>query len=579
MEVDRFFCKARCSSARAKMVLIVLLSLSCAKAESREPDFPTLDKAGNSNGYLEPSEIPAEYLTIIARYASLAGLDMSKPMPLSELGNGRLKYFRLLDRSNEPGSAWDRTADSKGFGRIPGTTGIRQFGPAGEMVGQYTSRNRDRTRGTFRNYDANRDGLLSREEVGAAYRTAIHDWFTADHDKNNMLTFSELADYYAALEVRRKISRDRDESTWKIDDVKVTLKHRQHADYLMTKLDKSKNGVIDRDEVPEEWKTGNGLSWADANGDGSITTLEMQVGAVRFLGENELASDRRENPDLEACNNLTSDIFRRYDKNGDKSLDRNERAAVRGDLSGADINNNGLIARDELSRWLLATLSTQPSSKLPDGLPVWFVESDIDLDGQVLLSEFIQSRSVSATSEFERYDHNADGIVTANESVARTAGGKKRYSSGSPRVFEAGKETYAELFIDDDVTIADIDVQISIAKNSDDDIELVLVSPDRITVPLYFSGGAKPWGGGVLFADTIIDDEAPEIRKRLPLPPAHRSFRPQSMNNKNMASLSALYGKHARGTWRLLIRNKSRVAGLLEGWALLVKPAQSVEPN
>ncbi|MBC8353842.1 MAG: hypothetical protein H8E66_17720 [Planctomycetes bacterium] len=560
---------------------IALLSMACAFAESREPDFPTLDKVGNSNGYLEPSEIPAEYSTIIARYASLAGLDMSKPMLLGRLGDGRLEYFRMLDRSDEPGSVWNRTADEQGFGRIEGTSGIRQFGPAGQMVGQYTSTNRGRTRATFRSYDVNRDGLLSREEVGDAnQKTALYEWFTADHDRNNLLTFTELADYYAADGLRRKMSRDRQESTWNIDSVKVTRRHRQHAQYQMGQFDKNKNGTIDRNEVPDEWRRGNGLSWADANGDGQITTLEMQVGSVRFLGEHELAAKRKENPDSRTSDNLTADIFRRYDKNGDKALDRIERAAIRGDLSAADINNNGLVLRDELSRWLLATLTSQPSSNLPDGLPVWFVESDIDLDGQVLLSEFLQSRSAAtATSEFERYDHNSDGIVTADESVSRTAGGKKRYSGGSSRVFEAGKETHAELFIDDDVMIADIDVQVSITKNGHDDIELLLISPDHIMVTLYFSGRSKAWGGGRLFEDTIIDDEAPEIRQRLPLPPAHRSFRPQSMNNKNMASLSALYGKPASGTWRLVIRNKSRVAGLLEGWALLVKPAQSVEPN
>ncbi len=131
------------------------------------------------------------------RVTSKAEVPDESAYALKRTWNGRLKYFRMLDRSNEPGSVWDQTANRQGFGRIAGTTGIRQFGPAGEMVGEYTSRNRDRTRGTFRNYDANRDGMLSREEVGAAYRTAIYDWFTAGHDKNKNGTI------------------DRDEVTWR----------------------------------------------------------------------------------------------------------------------------------------------------------------------------------------------------------------------------------------------------------------------------------------------------------------------------------------------------------------------------
>ena len=563
----------------AGMVVALLCSLGTV-AESREPDFAALDAKGNENGYLESDEIPAEAFAIIARYASLAGLDMSRPLPLSGLGKGRLKYFENLDPSNEPGSVWEGVAKEHDFGRIDGKAGIRPFGAAGNMVGEYTNGVRGWTRGTFRNWDSNRDGLLSREEVNNAYqKTALASWFTADHDKNGMLTFSELADYFAASQVKRKISRAHDRSTWKVNDVEVTLKHRQHAEWLMDKLDKNDNGTLDRNEVPPEWKTGNGLSWADANGDGQVTTLEMQVGAVRFLGENELAAKRKENPDLKTCDNLAADFFRRYDKNGDKALDRFERAAIRGDVSAADLNNNGLVRRDELNQWLLTTLTSQQSSKLPDGLPVWFVESDIDLDGQVLLSEFLRSRPEAMTSEFERYDYNADGIVTAHESVSRTAGGKRRYSNASPSVFGANKESYSEVYIDDDWTIADIDVQIAIGKNGDDDIVLLLVGPDKTTVTLYYTSRLKAWGGGPLFEDTIIDDEAPKMTERLRLPPAHRSFRPQSMNHKGMPSLSAFYGKPARGTWRLVVRNKSRAAGLLEGWALLVKPAQSVEPK
>ncbi len=560
-------------------MLVAVLTLLLDVANAREPDFPALDKAGNGNGYLEPSEIPAEDFVIIARYASLVGADISSPVPLSTLGNGRLKYFELLDRSKELGSVWEPPAKDQEFGRLLGTPGVRPFGQAGKMAGEYTSRNQAYTRGTFRNYDANRDGVLSRDEVGAAFKTALTGWFAADHDKNGLLTFTELADYYAADTLRRKMSKSQERSTWKIGDTKVTERHRQHAEWLMGKFDKNKNGTINRDEVPEEWKTGNGLSWADADGDGQITKLEMQVGAVRFLNENDLAADRKTDPNLETCDTLASDMIRRYDRNNDRALDRNERAPIGGDLSAADINSNGLIQHEELSRWMLARLNSQPSAGLPEGLPVWFIESDIDLDGQVLLDEFLKSNPRSATSEFERYDHNRDGIVTADESVSRTAGGKMRFASSSPRVFESGKETYSEVFIGESLTIADIDVQVTITKQGDDDIALLLIGPNGETATLYYTAGAKPWGGGRLFADTLIDDEAPDIPQRLRLPPAHRSFRPQGMKNRRMNSLSVFYGQPARGTWRLVIRNNSRVAGLLGGWALLVKSSEPVEPE
>ena len=244
------------------------------------------------------------------------------------------------------------------------------------------------------------------------------------------------------------------------------------------------------------------------------------------------------------------------------------------DIKSADLNNDGFILTNELADWLYERLSSQEGSDLPSNLPVWFVEQDADLDGQVFLSEFRRGNLQASVDEFRRYDHNNDGIITAEESVSRSAGGKTRYAGTQPLVIEAGKEGESELFIMDDITIADIDVHLAIVKNGHDDLELILVGPAGRRAVLYYDARSKPWGGGPLFDNTFLDDEAPEIRRRLPRPPSHRSFRPQGMNNRKMSGLSTFYGKPAHGTWRLVIRNKSRVAGLLQGWALHVKPTE-----
>ncbi len=219
-------------------------------------------------------------------------------------------------------------------------------------------------------------------------------------------------------------------------------------------------------------------------------------------------------------------------------------------------------------------LAAQPESGLPHDVPAWFLTSDMNLDGQVQLSEFLRTARGGSIAPFERYDRNGDGLVTVKELASPASDGTSRHASGRPHVIEPERETFTNLLVTEDVLIQDIDVQLAIAKNGDDDIELQLIGPDGTRAMLYFNSSTKPWGGGRLFDNTLIDDEAPDIPQRLVRPPLHRSFRPQGMKTPGMQGLKAFYGKPTRGTWRLAIHNKSQVAGLLEGWALLIKPGK-----
>jgi len=56
-------------------------------------------------------------------------------------------------------------------------------------------------------------------------------------------------------------------------------------------------------------------------------------------------------------------------------------------------------------------------SRLPPGLPAWFLRLDSDGDGQLTQSEFAPTGSPGALQEFETYDHNGDGIITAKEAA------------------------------------------------------------------------------------------------------------------------------------------------------------------
>jgi hypothetical protein len=560
------------TSAIREAVLLSLASMLLATATyAREPDFTEMDRRGNRDGYLDLREIPARDLTIVARYADLVGLDIAKPLPIDKLRQGHAIYVRQVEGQDGRGRIKPTPAGDHGFGAIEGKTGARGFGNVGDMHAAITAEDRKWAISQFTGYeyDANRDGLLSREEVRKRNPNAVKLWFRGDVNGDGLLNPTELAYYYASLRVRRMIAAAHAKSAWNVDGVEVLPRHRQHADSLMRSLDKDRNGIIDRDEVPDSWRHGNGLGWADGNGDGQVTLSEMQRGAVRFLAENEQLEQRNEQVEMKASLALAADITRRYDRNRGSALDRDELRYLDRNVAAADLNGNGLVMQDELRKWLFELVKSQKAS---DDLPLWFFESDMDLDGQVELVEYLRTQPAGTPGRFRNYDHNDDGIVTARESVAR-AGDKTRYTSNSPRVIEAGKEAYSEVFIPDKLTIADVDVLLTIAKNGDTDIELHLIGPDGTAAALYFDRNNRPWGNGPLFRDTILDDEAPEIKQRLRLPPAHRSFRPQGMTTKDRNSLRIFYGEPLNGTWRLVVRNNGRIAGLLEGWALLVKPA------
>ena len=53
--------------------------------------------------------------------------------------------------------------------------------------------------------------------------------------------------------------------------------------------------------------------------------------------------------------------------------------------------------------------------RLPKGLPDWFLEKDVNGDGQVTMAEFTDNWTPDKVAEFARYDLNHDGIITAAE--------------------------------------------------------------------------------------------------------------------------------------------------------------------
>lgn len=142
-------------------------------------------------------------------------------------------------------------------------------------------------------------------------------------------------------------------------------------------------------------------------------------------------------------------LLRRYDANGDGKLQREEWRKMQGHPEAADANGDGVITPDELTNAVAAfgrnrhiglagppsvenspappdspaagersrrdTTFYVPKSRLPPGLPEWFLRRDLDGDGQLSLSEFAPNPTQADLEEFARYDRNGDGFITSKE--------------------------------------------------------------------------------------------------------------------------------------------------------------------
>jgi hypothetical protein len=142
-------------------------------------------------------------------------------------------------------------------------------------------------------------------------------------------------------------------------------------------------------------------------------------------------------------------LVQQYDANGDGVLQKDEWQKVRGSPDRIDANRDGLISVNEFAQYIyrygqsIANAPAMPTpaaaedasdrvvhraprlpqkfhvsrASLPPGLPEWFTTRDADGDGQITMPEFAPSPSRADVVEFNRFDRNHDGVITAEELV------------------------------------------------------------------------------------------------------------------------------------------------------------------
>jgi len=150
------------------------------------------------------------------------------------------------------------------------------------------------------------------------------------------------------------------------------------------------NGLVTKQMFISEMQKRMGGSPGGSTGGAMVVTM----------GSGSMGSDGRMS--------LSFSPENRMNFNGPGGFDRGGNDRDRGDVNGGDRNRsdsrrNGGEDKPVAIRY----------GHLPEGLPDWFDEYDINQDGQVALHEW--RRAGESIESFNTYDLNSDGLITAEE--------------------------------------------------------------------------------------------------------------------------------------------------------------------
>ncbi|MGE0528568.1 MAG: Ig-like domain-containing protein, partial [Bdellovibrionales bacterium] len=128
--------------------------------------------------------------------------------------------------------------------------------------------------------------------------------------------------------------------------------------------------------------------------------------------------------------------------------------------------------------------------------------------------------------------------------------------------------TVSYLTINQDITIADLNLQLNITYPYTDNLEIALFDPAGDGI--YLKNGSWFSYGGANMTDTIFDDEAAQSIASGSAP-FNGSYQP-------VQALSAFDSANAKGTWELWVTNYGFNYGTLNSWSLTIQPAGSTPP-
>jgi len=170
--------------------------------------------------------------------------------------------------------------------------------------------------------------------------------------------------------------------------VEVTPADQADAEQVLRRFDRNRDGLITTEEVNRYWK-GNPFDF-DRNGDKKLQLNEL---AIRSARRRAIESSE------------TVQAIRTGKKPGEKPKPDAKKEGEAVDLYKGRKSYMVNVA------------------KLPDGLPGWFAARDADGDLQVSMSEYSSIWNNDIVAEYNRFDTDGDGVVTAKECLQAVESG------------------------------------------------------------------------------------------------------------------------------------------------------------
>ena len=186
----------------------------------------------------------------------------------------------------------------------------------------------------------------------------------------------------------------------------ISAKFFRHAERLVAKYGGSPSGGLKRSQwaaVPK------GLWAADRNGDGVITVDELAEYLAEYSRSRSLKPAARSWPAASELLPLLRPSIPAEPAGSPAGVSAGEKS---GNDSASEPRETGSSpGRPPQGK---AKFYVAPARR-PQGLPDWFTARDLDGDGQLTLGEFAPDGGRAAVEQFQRYDLNHDGLLTAEE--------------------------------------------------------------------------------------------------------------------------------------------------------------------
>ncbi len=335
----------------------------------------------NQNGRLDPEEVDGRSRAFLQRFAP--GVDVSRPVPLEVLKQRmQVANGESMRSASSPGAAAngdDVEPLVPGFGEdetvdapVPGFGSLAEFFNVKVVESDLAE-----TREAFRRYDRDGNGLLDAREMRRGR------WFddpTAyDQNRDGKLSERELAIRYARRRISEAKNPQASQTDDRSDDARQQVDERKNNDgptsyrfktaherlpeglpAWFREQDADQDGQISMFEFVSSRQPEAASEFAqfDRNGDGLIVADELLEKAPATPAKSEGGAGEESPPQatdemFDRYLRYASSIVKKYDRDGDNKLSREEMASMRRRPEGADKNGDGKVSPEEFARHLM----------------------------------------------------------------------------------------------------------------------------------------------------------------------------------------------------------------------------------